>query len=80
VRAIGRPEIDETGQLAAFSVTQLVPAPDIAALKEQGKFFERHELTVAVSSGGAGDALEDWAIGGLTPEERDNFLDAIADR
>jgi hypothetical protein len=77
VRAIGVPDVDEHGGLRSFTVTRLVPAPDLAALHEQGRFFERHELRTVTVSGDR--SLDSWAIEGITQAEADEFMSAISE-
>lgn len=77
VRTVGKPELDEAGRLKAFAVSSLGPAPDLAGLSEQKGFFEPHELDVKPPAGESG-SLDEWAIGDLSDEEADGFMDALA--
>lgn len=76
VRAIGKPELDEDNRLRAFAVSSLGPAPDLAGLSMQKGFFEPHELDVRPPAG-EGGSLDEWAIGGLSELEADDFMDAL---
>lgn len=77
VKAIGKPELDDLGRLRSFTVTSLELAPDIDALAQQTEFFEPHELRRPAP----GDlrTLDEWSIEGLTEEEADGFLSALAE-
>jgi hypothetical protein len=77
VRAIGKPELDESGRIKVFAVSSLGPAPDLAGLSEQKGFFDPHELDVKPPAGESG-SLDEWAIGELSDEEADDFMDALA--
>lgn len=75
VRAIGRPEMDDSHRLTAFTAYQLIPAPDLAVLHQQGRFFERHDLVAGATADDR--TLNEWVIEDLSDEEVDGFLSAL---
>lgn len=77
VKAIGKPTLDELGRLRSFTVTSLELAPDVEALAQQTGFFETHDLRPPTPKDLR--TVDGWAIEGLTEEEADGFLSALAD-
>lgn len=75
VRAIGNAEINERGRLQSFAVSSLGPVSTPEGL-EQGRFFERHELSAPQV---VSDDLDQWAIQGLSEEEADDFLTSLSE-
>lgn len=78
VRAVGKPELDDVGRIRAFRVEEIGPAPDLVGLFGQESFFDKHELDVRAPAGEAG-TLDDWAIGGLSGAEIEEFMSALGD-
>jgi hypothetical protein len=75
VRAIGKPEIDDSNRLTGFTAYRLIPAPDLAVLHLQGRFFERHDLTAVAAADDR--MLSEWVIEDLSEAEVDGFLSAL---
>ncbi|QIK66284.1 hypothetical protein G7072_07915 [Nocardioides sp. HDW12B] len=78
VRAIGKPDLDEAGRIRSFQVDVIGPAPDLEGLSEQKSFFDVHELEIKPPPGDSG-SIKEWAIGGLSDGEADDFMSALAE-
>lgn len=75
VRAIGTPQVDESGRLVGFDVADFFSAPEFEP-SAQESFFERHTLATSTRQE---DAIEAGVVQDLSDEEVSSFIAALAE-